>query len=203
MRRLKWELQRILARLGWPLLVGLVCLGVAGTLYRVVLIDEPARLEAIQRDIASLQTESRTRQSQPRSPTKNERLASLYQSLPISTAALHTDVLAKLLSAAAAEGLVLEQASYRLSLLSSETLPSLQIEFPMKAGYGPLRRFVARALHDTPALALEGLKLHRASVAETTVEAQLVFVLYMRNPEPGDGSVDRERIAKSPVEAAP
>ena len=90
--------------------------------------------------------------------------------------------MAKIQAAAMAEGLVVEQASYRLSFVSEETLDSLQVELPLKAGYGPLRRFVARVLHDTPALALEGLSINRATVADSTVETQLRFMLYMRSP---------------------
>lgn len=203
MRRLTWELQRILARLGWPLLAGLTCFSAAATLHRFVLIAEPARIASIQRDIALLRTELRTRLSQPTEPTENEKLAGLYQSFPISNVAQHTDVLAKLQSAAAAEGLLLEQASYRLTLMSDEALPSLQIELPVKAGYAPLRRFVTQALHDTPALALEGFTLSRASVAEPAVEAKLLFVLYMRSAAGGDGTVDVGRIAEHPTGAAP
>lgn len=203
MRRLTWELQRIQARLGWPLLAGLMCFAVAATLYRFVLFTEPARIESIERDIAALQTELRTRQSQPTAPTENDKLAGLYQSFPISTAAQHTDVLAKLQSAAAAEGLLLEQASYRLTLVSDETLPSLQIELPVKAGYGPLRRFVTQTLHDTPALAMEGFTLSRASVAEPAVQATLLFVLYMRSAAGIDGTVDGGRVEERRTEAAP
>jgi len=182
MRRLNWMLRRAVKRLGWPGVAGALAILAAAALYVIMLAGEPSRVEALRAAIASLQADIEARRHQPVEPTVAERLALFHQDLPLSTVTQRTEVMAKIQAAAMAEGLVVEQASYRLSFVSEETLDSLQVELPLKAGYGPLRRFVARVLHDTPALALEGLSINRATVADSTVETQLRFMLYMRSP---------------------
>jgi len=182
MRRLNWMLRRAVKRLGWPGVAGALAILAAAVLHESMLAGEPSRVEALRAAIASLQADIEARRHQPVEPTVAERLALFHQDLPLSTVTQRTEVMAKIQAAAMAEGLVVEQASYRLSFVSEETLDSLQVELPLKAGYGPLRRFVARVLHDTPALALEGLSINRATVADSTVETQLRFMLYMRSP---------------------
>lgn len=182
MRRLKWILQRVVKHLGGPGISGAVAIVGAVVSYDLMLHREPSRIEALSTAVASLQARVEARLHQPAEPTMAERLALFQQELPPSTATRRTEVMARIQKAAMAEGLVLDEASYRLNLISAEALDSLQIELPFKAGYGPLRRFVARVLHDTPALALEGMTINRTTVADPTVEVQLRFMLYMRSP---------------------
>lgn len=56
------------------------------------------------------------------------------------------------------------------------------IVLPVKGSYRQLRRFMARALSDTPALALETVSLNRQAVGDVAIEAQLRFRLYLKKP---------------------
>ncbi len=166
MWRLNWMLQRVVKRLGGPGIAGAIAILGAAVLYAFMLSGEPSKIEALRTAIVSLQSGLELRQHQPVEPTVVERLALFHQNLPPSTATQRTEVMARIQAAATTEGLVLDEASYRLSFVSAETLDSLQIELPFKASYGPLRRFVARVLHDMPALALEEMAINRTTVAD-------------------------------------
>jgi hypothetical protein len=182
MGRLNWILLRAVRRLGYPGIAGVMAILAAAVLHAFMLSGEPPRIEALRTAVASLRAGIEARRLQPVAPTVVERLALFHRDLPLSTATRRMEVMARIQAAAMAEGLVLEEASYRLSFVSAETLDSLQIELPLKVDYGPLRRFVARVLHDTPALALEALSINRTTVADPAVEVQLRFMLYMRSP---------------------
>jgi hypothetical protein len=94
----------------------------------------------------------------------------------------HADALAALgtlFADADAAGVRLEAGQYRMDEARGAGLARYVIALPVKGRYPNVQRFVARALHDVPNLALEDISLRRASVADPQIEARLQFALYL------------------------
>src|SRR5262249_2272198 len=81
--------------------------------------------------------------------------------------------------AAAAESLVIETGEYRFAREPGSKLVRYQMTLPVRGSYVSIRRFVVRALNEVPGLALDNLDLRRESVASRSVEARVLFTLYV------------------------
>jgi hypothetical protein len=111
-------------------------------------------------------------------PAAEDRLARFYgyfDSQRDMSAALQA-----VFDAAEREGVELVTGEYRLARESGARLVRYQIVFPVKGQYPKVRRFVARALHEVPNLALEDITLRRESVGEAAVEARVQLTLYLK-----------------------
>jgi hypothetical protein len=80
-------------------------------------------------------------------------------------------------------GLQLRQADFKLADTAQDALSRYAIVLPLTAEYAPLRAFVADALRDNPALALEEMSVRRTDARSTQLEARLRFVLFVRRSE--------------------
>ena len=56
----------------------------------------------------------------------------------------------------------------------------VQIAMPSSGKYHDIRPFIAKAMESLPTLALDGMSLKRESIAQSGVEAQLRFTLFVR-----------------------
>jgi hypothetical protein len=56
----------------------------------------------------------------------------------------------------------------------------VRISMPASGRYDNIRAFIAHALENLPTLALEGLSLSRESIAQSDIQAQLRFTLFVR-----------------------
>lgn len=81
---------------------------------------------------------------------------------------------------ASESGIVLEQGKYTFSPAASNRLARYTFEFPIKADYGHIRRFINKSLTAIPALGLDKLHLERKNVGDTLVSAEVGFVIYLR-----------------------
>lgn len=182
MRRLTWWLQHLMFRLGWPGVAGSALLLVSAGVHWGILTKEVVRQDDLRALSLVLTSTLKERQNQPTAPDGAESLARFSETLPASTAQQRTEVIAKLQSAALAEGLAPEEMSFLLNEATGQPFVGFDMVLPVKGSYVQLRRFVARALSDNPALALEGVTFNRQSVSDATLEAQLHFTLYMQKP---------------------
>ena len=77
-------------------------------------------------------------------------------------------------------GIVLPQGRYTFSPATSNRLSRYSFEFPVKADYGKIRKFIDKSLLAIPALGLDKLHVERKNVGDTEVNADVGFVIYMR-----------------------
>jgi len=89
--------------------------------------------------------------------------------------------LARIYTTAAATGLEIRSAEYRLAD-SSGRIERYQITLPVSATYPQLWAFIEAALAELPRLALDQVNLRRKSITEPRVEADLSFTLYLSRP---------------------
>jgi hypothetical protein len=177
-----WHLRRAGRVGGWPGVVGVACLLVAAAA-NFFLVEQLSRsVDRQASELVRLKTEIEATRHRAGPPSVNDVAFRLYGDLPASTSASRMEVVERIEAAAAAEGLVLERGRYVLKTASEDALENLRIELPVRGAYPALRRFLDRVLRDTPALALEGVRLHRSTIAEAAIEAEMLFVLYLRTP---------------------
>lgn len=76
--------------------------------------------------------------------------------------------------------LILNRGDYKLSQTKQGELLRYEIVFPVVGQYIQIRQFVADVLLMLPALALDDLQIRRKNSLSPTVEARLVFVLFLQ-----------------------
>lgn len=156
------------ARLGWPGLLGLaLILGAAGICQTLV---RPMEGEA-----AALADQARALARHQATPVVAVR--DWRADLPADHEAHGR--LTRLFQAAESVGLALDEGSYRTQHDAPAGLGRLVIGLPVSGGYLAVRDFLAEALNQDPALALEHLRLSRETMGETELKAELRFALYL------------------------
>jgi len=76
--------------------------------------------------------------------------------------------------------LVLNRGDYRFSQTKQGQLLRYEIVMPLIGKYTQVHQFVSEVLLAIPALALSDLQIKRENVLSPTVEARLVFVLFLK-----------------------
>ena len=174
---------RQVRRWGWPGAIGLLLLAAAAVLSLVwlpALRDESALLNA-RADAAELTAEplsSKRRTATALTPAPQ----AFADSFP--PAATRQARLGALWSLAAEHGLDPKRSELRLSPPRELGLLRYSVNMPLSGPYAALRAFIEDAQRLDPALSVDRLRLRRASVRATTVDADLTWSLYMKT-EPG------------------
>lgn len=96
--------------------------------------------------------------------------------LPLSPAA--EAALRQLFRAAEEEGLNLDQGDYKLTDKSGDRRRYL-LTLPVTGPYPAIRAFLAKALNNDRALALNAVELRREAIEDTDLDAILRFTLYL------------------------
>jgi hypothetical protein len=89
-------------------------------------------------------------------------------------------LLGTVLAQAAEAGVTLEQGKYTFTPAAGNRLARYTFEFPVKADYASVRAFINKSLTAIPALGLDKLHIERKTVGDTTVNAEVGFVIYLR-----------------------
>jgi hypothetical protein len=89
------------------------------------------------------------------------------------------DVLQKIFLAAQKHDLPLDTGDYELRRETAAQLTQLHIKFPVHGTYPQIREFLAAALKDVPALALESTTFRREHITEGSVDAEISFSLML------------------------
>ena len=76
--------------------------------------------------------------------------------------------------------LVLNRGDYKLTQSKQGQLQRYEIVLPVSGSYVQIRQFIADVLQQLPALALSDLQMKRDNAMSPTVEARLVFVLFLQ-----------------------
>jgi len=92
-----------------------------------------------------------------------------------------SDVLDAVTQSADDAGVSLESGSYTFVEGSSGApVDQYQLSYPVTGTYLQVRNFVDRALVSVPAIALEGFRIERDSIAASRIEAQIDFAVLVR-----------------------
>lgn len=162
------------ARLGWPGLLGLALL--AGSVAVCLAVVKPMDAEVAQLRDQAAQLARRGAPAAAPARVKDWR-----EDLPGGHQAYGR--LARLFQAAAEAGLALDEGSYRTqfesALQGQAGLGRLVISLPVGGDYAAVRGFLAQALNQDPAIALENLRLTREAMSETELAADMRFALYL------------------------
>ncbi len=161
----------LLGRLGWLGGIGAVLLTAAIALQLVVLQPQAEDNRRLQAEWLALSQDAQARVAEAR---PNEAL----QDLAPTTMA--SEAIARLFAAADSAGLLLSQGEYRQVSEKGSGLSQYQITLPLTGSYPAVRAFLNEAMDREPGLALVGLKLSRASVTQSELDARLQLILYLR-----------------------
>lgn len=180
-----WRSQRVLRdlqrRLPWPVLLALLALPVALLLALRAWQDGVAAASAAEQ-LALLPTRDAIRDRRTVGGDR-ERLAAFYASLP--TAESIPQVVASLMSGAAAEGLVLQAGEYRAEPDVAGAYQHYRMTLPVQGDAAALQTFLLKALRAQRTLALESVTLKRERIESRQVEANIRLVLFTRPPAGG------------------
>jgi len=178
--RLRHVLAYRLRWLRWQGVSGLLLTLVALVYALLALPAASARLALDERQIIDAAARLREAETAPdkRTPTTPaEQIAAFYTEFPAG--ATVPDWLEKIYALAETQGLALDAGEYALSQGAPGRLEKFRISFPVKGSYPQIRKFIAAALATAPALALDGLYLKRDKVSDGSVDARIVFLLYL------------------------
>lgn len=87
--------------------------------------------------------------------------------------------LRRLYDAAEESGLDLVQGEYRMQESREEGVRQYQFMLPVYGSYADVRKFLALALNNDPALALNSMQMRREAIEETELDVTLSFTLYL------------------------
>lgn len=102
----------------------------------------------------------------------------LYKLMPA-----YTDMgssLRQIFEAAAENDLVVEQVEYKLEAYDKVRFNRYHILMPMSGGYINIRKFINLAMQTNPSLSLDHVSFNRETAADTFVDVNLDFSLYLR-----------------------
>lgn len=110
--------------------------------------------------------------------TTEQELIDFYHMFPVGAS------LPKWLSlineAALKQHLTLNRGDYKLSQTKQGQLLRYEIVLPVVGKYAEIRQLIVELLHKLPALAVSELQIKRENSLSPTVEARLVFVLFLQ-----------------------
>ena len=89
-------------------------------------------------------------------------------------------VVGQVLQQAVLAGVSLTDGHYTYSPSTGGSVARYELEFPIKAQYPSIRDFINRTLATVPAAALDKLQIQRKAVGDTTVNASVQFVVFVR-----------------------
>jgi poly-gamma-glutamate capsule biosynthesis protein CapA/YwtB (metallophosphatase superfamily) len=180
--KLPWllRLRFALRQQGWPAWLGFFLLGASGLFFGMA----DAQRQATDGLQAQLQAQrERLLRAPAQVPTvdASTALADFQRALPGTDATVQ--VVDLLHSSAARHGVTLASGEYRLLSDGQHGLRRYQITLPAAGSYPALRAWLADALNNQPAMALDELNLARASAESPLVEARVRWSLYFVVPQ--------------------
>jgi hypothetical protein len=168
-----------LNQLGKMGLLGLLLMVAAGVAwYGLVRVGEQELAKARQRIVAvQQQVANNSRLPLSSSLDQEEQLRLFYKSF--GTAEKVPETLQRIYKAAEKQDLMLETGEYSLVASPGEHLARYRVGLPVKGSFKQILGFMDRVLQDNPTVALENAAFKRDVVDDATVEAKLVFTLYV------------------------
>ena len=76
--------------------------------------------------------------------------------------------------------IALNRGDYKLTKAKQGQLMRYEIVLPLEGSYTQIRQFIVATLQRIPALALSDMQIKRENVATPTVQARIVFTLFLQ-----------------------
>lgn len=164
--------------------VGLASLGLiagAALFFFFGLKPLEARNELLQQRLAESTRINASAGARPASASQTaEKLAALYQFL--ETKEHRSDLLAKLNATAAAAGIEIRAADYKLHK-PGVRIERYEIALPVTGSYAQIRTFLGNALAGIPALSLDHVSFRKQRADDAQVQAEVRFTLHLVRPQ--------------------
>ena len=161
-----------LTRIGPAGLTGIGVLAAAAIAAAVLLLPAYQSVLALRAEL------SHSGHAMPVAARPDQSPAQFAASLP--TRAQIPALLGLVLVQAADAGIALDQGKYVYTPAAANHLARYTFEFPVKGEYGSIRGFINKSLAAIPALGLDKLHVERKNVGDTSVNADVGFVIYLR-----------------------
>jgi Tfp pilus assembly protein PilO len=183
-----WLLSKFAKALGVWGLLGMAIFLASSMFYFVKVLPSNQQLEQAQNTLQiKLEQKENNRQEDAlnKAPiqvtpaqTSEEEIAEFYKLFPAGAS------LPKWLrfidTAALKQRLILNRSDYKLTQAKQGQLQRYEIVLPVTGSYVQIRNFIADVLQQLPALALTDLEIKRENAMSPTVDARLVFVLFLQ-----------------------
>jgi Tfp pilus assembly protein PilO len=178
-RALQRQLRYRIAQLGLMGCVGLALLLAALAVWFFLLHAGEVERAQLGRTLAALQQQEAARTRLPAASVlpKDEQLELFYRSFAPATQLPAS--LQKLYRAAERSGVVLETGDYALAGTGAERLQRFRVALPLKGSFKQLVSFLDRVLQADRTVALESATFKRDKVSDDSVDARLVFVVFV------------------------
>ena len=159
-----------LRRLGTTTLAGIAAMVTAVTMFLAYNLPQGHAVTTLQGQLARLATSGATAATTPNGAT--------LASLPPRREA--PEVVAKVYEEAKAAGIDLPRGQYEYVPSRDGVAARYRMTFPVHASYPQIRSFLDRTLIALPAVAVEGLRIERKSVADGSVDAEVKLAAFVR-----------------------
>lgn len=169
---------RLLRRLGAPGLVGLLLLAGALALlgWTPRLLREAAELgDAAQARQAALLG---TLQARGRAPSTQQQLLQFSAAFP--TRDRNAEDLRQVFAAARRHNVALNKGEYQFQVEPNSPFVTFALTFPVREGYGDIKRFTSEVLRSLPHAAMEELRLERSDAGASVLDARIRINLFYR-----------------------
>jgi len=93
-------------------------------------------------------------------------------------------ILSQVLQQADAAGVELAKGQYTYNVASASGVARYELDFPVKAQYRGVRDFINRTLTNIPSAGLYKLSIERKAIGDTQVNADVRFVIFIRDRQP-------------------
>lgn len=177
--RLNWMVRRWLPALGWPGMLAIALLVMLVPFYFSAIHTAQARLTTAQHESVTVREKilQANQVITAHQGTVDEQLAEYYRAFPNELES--PEWLGKMAEIAEKAGLKLNEGEYKTSKDKVGRLMHFQITLPVTGQYPQIREFIANVPFEMPIMALENVQIERKTVSDATVNAKIVFGLYL------------------------
>lgn len=180
-----WEMKNQVSKLGVLGMFGLLILLGCSAFYVIKVLPLNQQVFVTQQQLVNFNSQKKIPEvpKQPVSDIKQD-LLKFNQLLPRENM-LHQSL--RLIDASAKkQHLMLNHGDYKLTnykqnrIVSNPYISHYEIVLPITGQYTQIREFIATVLQQQPALALKDIKFKRDNSMSATIEAKLIFVLFLQ-----------------------
>jgi Pilus assembly protein, PilO len=166
--------------LGWPGMVGIGLLTGCVAFYFSAIQDAQDRLTSARTAALALHEQSKLAGHGQAGDqgTPEEQLAQFFRNFPRDKDV--PQCMEKIFAAARSDGIELEKGEYKATQDKEGGVVRFEMTFPVKGDYPRIRKYLSSLMTDMPTLSLQQVKFKRQKVGDAAVEANISFVLFLR-----------------------
>lgn len=175
LHQMNWHFHHALRELGWVGVVGIGLWAFVAMYFFSVVLPAGKRLDELQVQAASL--DKLTHSAKGKSASVSEQLSAFHDFFP--KARRSSELLGKIYSAAAKQGVALGQGEYRMARDHSGKLLRYEVNLPVRAEYLQIRKFLSQVLSEIPSASLDNVSFQRQHIFDPVLDSQIKLTVYM------------------------